>query len=226
MSNDLLQDQIRLIGREANLIFDVGAHTGQSTLEYLTNFPHARIFSFEPDATNAAAALAAAAHYRQRCSLHQLAISDSDGSAQFHINSHDGTHSLFAIGEQEYWAGPAHEIRQVTVQTKTLDSFIADHDLSQVDILKMDIQGGELAALKGAHNLLTQARIRLLALEVEFKPLYKNQPLFWDVCAFLHGFNYSFFKLYDPIYHHKNRNVVCWGDAIFLAPEFTTINPK
>jgi hypothetical protein len=61
MSSDLLQDQIRLIGREANLIFDVGAHTGQSTLEYLTNFPHARIFSFEPDATNAAAALAAAA---------------------------------------------------------------------------------------------------------------------------------------------------------------------
>jgi hypothetical protein len=60
MSNDLLQDQIRLIGREANLIFDVGAHTGQSTLEYLINFPNARVFAFEPDATNVAALAATA----------------------------------------------------------------------------------------------------------------------------------------------------------------------
>jgi FkbM family methyltransferase len=99
MSDDLLQDQIRLIGREAILIFDVGAHAGQSTLEYLTNFPHARIFAFAPDATNASAALAATVNYRQRCSLHQVAISDSDGCAPFHINSHDATHSLFAMGD-------------------------------------------------------------------------------------------------------------------------------
>lgn len=60
-----------------------------------------------------------------------------------------------------------------------------------IDILKMDIQGGELLALKGAQSLLEASRIRLLALEVEFKPLYKDQPLFWDICAYLYRFGYS-----------------------------------
>jgi hypothetical protein len=110
ISSSLIRDQVELIGSNATVIIDIGAHTGESSLEYLTNFPHARVFAFEPDAT---------------------------------------------------------------------------------------------------------------ALEVEFKPIYKDQPLFLDVCAYLYGFGYSFFKLYDPVYHASNKNVLCWADAIFLAPELT-----
>jgi hypothetical protein len=104
-----------------------------------------------------------------------------------------------------------------------MDSFVAEQAVSMIDILRMDIQGGELLALKGAQSLLEASRIRLLALEVEFKPLYKDQPLFWDICAYLYRFGYSFFKLYDPMYQPRNKNVLCWGDAVFLAPELTRL---
>jgi FkbM family methyltransferase len=221
--NALLLDQLEIIGSDAGIILDVGSHTGESTLEYLLHFPRARVFSFEPDATNFAACSNAIANHRQRCSLHAVALSDSNGCAHFHVNSHSGTHSLLAIGAQEYWAGPAHEVEKVSVETRTLDSFVAEQAISMIDILKMDIQGGELSALKGAQSLLEVSRIQLLALEVEFKPLYRGQPLFWDICAFLYKFGYSFFKLYDAVYHAKNKNVLCWGDAIFLAPELTRI---
>jgi hypothetical protein len=132
--------------------------------------------------------------------------------------------SLLAIGAQEYWAGPAHEVQKVSVDTRTLDSFVAERDIATIDILKMDIQGGELAALRGAQDFLTGSRIRLIALEVEFKPLYKEQPLFWDICEFLYRFGYSFFSLYDAVYHERNRNVLCWADAIFLAPSLTRLD--
>jgi FkbM family methyltransferase len=223
MSNDLFRDQLNIVGSDANVIFDVGSHTGESTLEYLVNFPRARVFAFEPDMTNFAAASDAIAIHRQRCSLHAIALADSNGRAKFHVNSHNGTHSLLAIGAQEFWAGPAHEVQKVSVETRTMDSFVAEQAVSTIDILKMDIQGGELLALKGAQSLLEASRIRLLALEVEFKPLYKDQPLFWDICAFLYRFGYSFFKLYDPMYHPRNKNVLCWGDAVFLAPELTRL---
>jgi len=38
MSKELLSDQLEIIGSDANVIFDVGSHTGESTLEYLVNF--------------------------------------------------------------------------------------------------------------------------------------------------------------------------------------------
>lgn len=226
MSNvpSLLQDQLDIVGRDANVIFDVGAHTAQTTLEYLENFPQARVFAFEPDVENFSVAREAIAGYPQRCSLHFLALSDTNGTAEFHVNSHSGTHSLLPIGAQEYWAEPAHEIQKVSVPVRTLDSFAAEHSVSSIDIVKMDIQGGELAALKGAGGLLGASQIQLLALEVEFRPLYQHQPLFWDICAYLHEFGYSFFKLYDPIYHAKNKNTLCWADAIFLSPNLTRLS--
>lgn len=220
---NLLSDQLEIIGRDAKTIFDVGSHTGESTLEYLENFPKARVFGFEPDLTNFNAAVAATEKYRSRCSLHPIALADSNGQAEFHVNSHNGTHSLLALGALQFMAGPVHELRKESVHTETLDSFAAERNIALIDILKMDIQGGELLALRGARNLLEESRIRLLALEVEFKPLYKDQPLYWDLCAYLYSFGYSFFKLYDPIYNAKNKNVLCWADAIFLAPELTFI---
>jgi FkbM family methyltransferase len=83
MSNDLFRDQLDTVGSDANVIFDVGSHTGESTLEYLVNFPRARVFAFEPHMTNFAAASDAIAIYRQRCSLHAIALADSNGCGMF-----------------------------------------------------------------------------------------------------------------------------------------------
>ncbi len=219
----LLRDQMKILKGEAGIIFDVGAHNGRSTLDYLVNFPRAQIFAFEPDSKNYAAAHKALAGYRQRCSLNRIALCDTNGTADFHVNSHSGTHSLLPIGAKEYWAGPAHEVQTVPVRAQTIDSFAEERGIVRIDILKMDIQGAELMALKGARRLLEQSHISLLALEVEFTPLYHDQPLFWDICAFLYQFGYSFFKLYDEFYHPENENMLCWADAIFLAEDRTSL---
>jgi precorrin-6B methylase 2 len=55
MSKELLCDQLEIIGAGPSVIFDVGSHTGGSTLEYLVNLPHARVFAFEPAVGNFAA---------------------------------------------------------------------------------------------------------------------------------------------------------------------------
>ncbi len=153
----------------------------------------------------------------------EAAVADRCGHRRFHRNTHDGTHSLLEIGEQRYWGGYAAPTEDIEVTALTLDVFADVHALDRVDILKMDIQGGELSALRGASRLLKERRIGLIATEVEFFHLYKGQPLFWDIGAFLQSFGYSLFKLYDLYYHPKNERVLSWADALFVGPELLTV---
>lgn len=217
--SQFLNDQIGIIGTQANLIFDVGSHTGATTIEYLEHFPSAKVFAFEPEPANLDVVTRALGPYYERVTVVDAALSENDGNAVFHVNSHNGTHSLLPIGDVQYWAAHEKEVERIQVKTRSLDSISTEYKIDHIDIVKMDIQGGELSALKGSQRLLSSGGISLLALEVEFQQLYEAQPMFWDICAYLQNFGYSFYKLYEPFYHPKNDRVLCWGDAIFLSPE-------
>jgi FkbM family methyltransferase len=220
----LLADQRAILGADARTIVDVGAHNGHSTRELLDTFPNARVLAFEAERRNFIRARDELAPYGSRVEIFNLAVSDAAGETVLHVNSHDGTHSLFGIGEQRYWAGHAHHLEDVAVQSTPLDEIAVAHGLDMIDILKLDIQGAELSALKGARRLLEQNRIRLIATEVEFQLLYEGQPLFWEIGAYLQQFGFGFYKLYDCAYHAKNAHVLSWADAIFLGPEFLDVS--
>ena len=72
--------------------------------------------------------------------------------------------------------------RTVPVTLTTLDR-VCEEEKLQPDVLKLDIQGGELAALRGAKSILSS--LLLIESEVEFNPQYKNGPLFGDLDRFL-----------------------------------------
>lgn len=205
------------------MIFDVGSQHGHTTLEYLNAFPRASVYGFEADAKNFPRALAATERHRSRCQISHCAIAAEDGEVTFHVNSHNGTHSLLEIGDVQYFQQPAHLLEVVRVRAQTLDAFAQAKQIERIDIVKMDIQGAEVEALKGAANLIDSGRIKLLALEASFQSLYKGQPLFGDLCSYLHERGYSLFQMYDLTYHLKNPNTLCWADAIFLSPEMTAI---
>lgn len=222
--NSLLADQRAILGPSARIVIDVGAHNGQSTRELLDNFPNARVLAFEAAERNFLRARNELTPYGSRVELFNLAVSETVGEVVLHVNSHDGTHSLFDIGEQRYWAGHAHHLEDVAVQSTTLDEIATEHGLDVIDILKLDIQGAELSALRGARHLLERNRIRLIATEVEFRLLYEGQPLFWEIGAYLQRFGFGFYKLYDCAYHAKNAHILSWADAIFLGPEFLNVS--
>lgn len=52
-------------------------------------------------------------------------------------------------------------------------------EVTELDFLKLDLQGGELAVLKSAPDLLRQAVC--VQAEVSFIPLYKNQPVYGEI---------------------------------------------
>ncbi len=62
-------------------------------------------------------------------------------------------------------------LRKEAVQTRRLDDIA---EVTECDFLKLDIQGGELAALEGGRQKLAQCVA--IQTEVSFCPIYENQP--------------------------------------------------
>jgi hypothetical protein len=104
----------------------------------------------------------------------------------------------------------------VEIPVTTLDQFCAKNGVERIDILKMDIQGAELPALRGASRLLREGRIGLIFTEVEFVPLYEQQGLYHHIAEFLEQHDFELHNFYDL---NVNREVgqLLWADAIFLS---------
>jgi len=103
------------------------------------------------------------------------------------------------------------------VNITRLDNF----DIEYADFMKLDIQGGELEALKGGEKLLSNCLG--LEVEVEFLKMYESQPLFGDICKFLdaHGFEFIDFTSIDRWERKKpGFGQSVFADALFLkSPE-------
>lgn len=198
-------------------IFDVGAHRGDSVSEFLSLFPKSRVFAFEPDKDNFSR-LSKRFSGEHRVQTINAAVGEADGRALLHCNNYDATHSLLPFNLQEInrWAD-ASDFREVSVtevDQLTLDSLCVRQQIAHIDILKLDTQGAELMAFKGAAGKLSAHDIACIFCEVEFRTLYKDQPLFWDISAHLMSHGYHFVNLVSP--KESELGVLSWADAIYV----------
>ena len=81
-------------------------------------------------------------------------------------------------------------------------------------ILKLDIQGAEMMALRGAENLLKRGEV-LLILKTWFVPVYDGAALFCELSAFLEQYGYTLFNLYN--FSTAANGQARYADAIFVS---------
>lgn len=214
--------QKRLMSSDSPLtIFDVGAHCGETAKTYTSIFPQATIYSFEPFDESFTELVAVASNH-QLIKAYCLAISDVAGSKKFYVNQKSYTNSLLPRPRnlRRYYPSNAETVREIEVETTTLDKFCQESSISKINILKMDIQGGELLALKGATSLLSQGCIDLIYTEAMFIPHYENCVLFHELSDFLSKYKYSLYDLF--LVAHGSNGQLRYGDAIFLSNKIRT----
>ncbi len=113
-------------------------------------------------------------------------------------------------------------VDKLTVSMDTLDNQLAAYD---IDFIKIDVQGYELQVLKGGTQHINN--IVGIEIEVEFEPIYKNQPLFNNVNDFLLNNGFKLFDLKRYFWKRKTmmntgsqKGQLVFGDALyFRAPE-------
>lgn len=210
--------QKRLLAEtECPTILDVGAYHGEVAGEYLHRFPRAIIHCLEPF-DESFAAVWELAKRRPGITAHKLALAEKEGPVRFCVNEMPATNSRLRRSSVARRYDPVRSgtVREVEVDAVTLDRFCAEIGIDRIDILKMDIQGGELAALRGGEALLTQKRIGVIFTEVMFVPHYEDNPLFHDIARLLFSFGYSLFDLF--LVKHGTNGQLCFGDALFISP--------
>jgi FkbM family methyltransferase len=156
-------------------VVDVGANRGQFALAVRRHWPAARIFSFEPLSTPAAA-------FRRVFGgdglvvLHEAAIGPNAEIGTMHLSRRDDSSSLLAITalQEETFPG-TDEVGTVNVRVAPLSAFVGAPDIEAPALLKIDVQGYEMGVLRGCDALLDS--FDRVYCECSFIELYEGQEL-------------------------------------------------
>jgi FkbM family methyltransferase len=146
-------------------VVDIGAHIGYFTRIFskLTG-KNGKVYAFEADPENFNL-LQKNTISLKNTKNYQLAITDRAGAIDFyHCETKAGCHSILKDIPLNY------PKKKITVKAEKLDDFVKKENLKKIDLIKMDIEGGEAAALKGMENTL-KANANLILL-IEFAPAW------------------------------------------------------
>lgn len=181
-----LQDAIGRHIRPGMVVYDVGANVGYISLMLARVVgENGRVLAFEPLPANAERIRRNAAlnPEGQRLELHELAVSNGPGTVRFRV------HASNAMGRMETVEGRTEGYGDsIEVPTAGLDELVYERGLPAPDVIKMDIEGGEVLALPGAARLLAEKH-PLLLLELHGPAAAK---VAWEV---LKAANYRLFRL-------------------------------
>ena len=237
MNDGTLERQLNILGnmvREAAgslafTILEIGALPleGQAEPFYqlLDLFPESKIIAFEVDKSTCDQLNRKA---KPGITYYPVALGRTQEERTFYETIHPMCCSLYKPNEK--LMGMYHNLEVAmlksvtTLKTLSLDYFLAGQNIGSVDFIKIDIQGAELDVFQGGINTLKQA-VAIVS-EVEFIPLYVDQPLFGDVCTFLAEHNLMFHKFLGmagrplkPIsfgYNPSHPTQHMWSDAVFI----------
>jgi len=216
---DILEDNSLVIE-----ILDIGAALSESpSYQPLVDAGRARIVGFEP---NAAECERLNQTYGGTHKFFPHFVGDGK-PATFHETNWNLTGSLLEpnallLDKFQYILEGTQLVAKHPVNTVALDDI---PDLPNVDFIKIDIQGGELAVFQNAIRVLSG--VTAIQTEVEFVEMYKKQPMFADVDIFLreqgfqfHTFMYFGMRPFRPIVVNGNPNIgirqYLWSDAVYV----------
>lgn len=178
-----------------NLIFDVGANIGQSTLLFLKEFKDSYVYSFEPVGETYEQLKLNLNKNRSRVSLNKIALGSKIGSVNIVL---EGSSDMFYIKE-ETQIDTSMTQNFEHVEISTLDAFCLENDIHHINFLKIDTEGGDLDVLKGSVEMLKKQKIDFVQVEAGMSPLNKRHVAFELLKQYLESTEYYLFGVYEQV---------------------------
>jgi FkbM family methyltransferase len=210
--DDLFREIPRRAPKAASMvrvIYLIGAHRFQEHTLFLELFPNLeQIYLFEPipDFAQFLTAITARLDYVK---VFQYAITDFDGTADFHITNNYESSSLLELEKHREVYPDIHKSLTINVQCRKLDTVISEHGLRSPDLLFIDVQGAEYKVITAisAHNL---GKIKLIYTEASIIELYKGARNLTEIRDYLDRDFY--FIGFSP----QDNRVRSHGNALFF----------
>lgn len=201
----------RVLEAGFSTVVDIGANRGQFSLAVREYSPKASVVAFEPLAGPADQFKRLFAHDNQ-VTLHQAAIGPREETATIYVAQADDSSSLLPMSDVQCGLFPGMRTAGTeSVQVARLTSFIAEDEVRSPALLKLDVQGFELEALRGSEELVGQFDDILV--ECSFLELYVGQALVDEVICFLKGRGFGLVNAYSMEYDQHGQAIQ--GDFLF-----------
>ena len=193
-------------------IFDVGACVGEWALMAREIAPGASLHCFEIVAANAERLLRNVQPY-PNIFANSCGLSHEDGVVTIRYFPDQPTLSTMT----DY----PHELEAVVTSGVVTagDSYIARHDISRVNLLKIDVEGAEELVLKGFSNALANGMIDVIQFEYG-KVNILTRFLLRDIYEMLEGYGYTVGKLYPNYVEFRHYTL---DDENFFGPNYVAI---
>lgn len=183
----------KLINKENAVFIDIGANTGQTMLKVLPHFPDVRYLAIEPNAhcVSYLKSLSEVNNFKN-VKIFECGLSDAKGESE-----------LLTRYQDDILATTTHSFRKFTkyaikkkVEMMTGDALIKAENLTDISVIKLDIEGGEASAIEGLLDTIRKFQPYIIC---EIAPLPTEDSgvtLFRTMSAnrilsMLHDLNYS-----------------------------------
>lgn len=216
-----------LVSATNPVIFDVGAHVGESVIEFQNTIPNSSIHSFEPDPDT----YETLKYNTKECKnvfLNNLGITNAEnvGNTLFYKHSHSKLNSLNKINIEGKTIqthlkskrnDPANNLtslynRNILVDLTTLDLYCKENNIRTIDLLKLDTQGHERECLEGAGDILN--RTKVIYTEIMFFDMYEISYNFYDIEKLIVPKGFSLYSI-PRSHNEKQSDKIGWVEAIY-----------
>lgn len=204
-------------------VFDVGANVGAWSYSLGELHESAKIHAFEPNPQSFNIL-----NTENKNRLHRLnkcAVGDKDGNITLYLpnNTTSELCSVFPTGYPEETA--------LDVEMTTLDSYAKRNSINRINLIKIDVEGNELAVMKGSSRLLKLNQVDLI--QFEFSRVSSSSRMFFkDIYDLLISYGYKLSRIhphglikvdgYDPNSEYRYSNYLAYLPKAESALPITT----
>lgn len=215
---DAYADLTSLIMRTSpDAILDIGSHVGV-TIARILEIEKLPIHGFEPTAESFEKLSKRFAN-QPLVSVHNIALCDKTGEAEFHCNANEQTNSLLdnAEGNKAAFAEYTRHVAIQKIQTVRLDDWMEKNLPSARVVIKCDVQGAEGLVLAGGMKTFREQVIGFYS-EAQIAPMYHGQLEFCGLHKLLvEELGFALHNIYPCMHDQQGRAVQT--DALWIKED-------
>lgn len=207
-TDDFNRDSLMKLVKQGNVVFDIGANIGDTALHIAHMLKNSgTVYAFEPSPkVFRRLEVNAGLNPFTNLKLYNMAMGDDEGQLSFVSTREEHTGGAFVS-----------KVLKTDTQVKvtTLDKFVEQNNISQIDLIKIDTEGFEVFIIKGAENTLKKLKPTIF-MEVSEDLLHRAGTSGQQLISLFESINYrcshaetreSVTSHYD--FKHRHFDVIC-----------------
>ncbi|BBO66730.1 hypothetical protein DSCA_06600 [Desulfosarcina alkanivorans] len=181
---------------QINTAIDAGTHWGYHLKKFSKRMPPgSRLFGFEPDWQ----IIKGGPHWeylqsQQNISLFPLALWSKPEKLDIYVDPEHMGRSICQSSSEKPTNAEMASWKRISIDATSVDAFAQERNIEGLDFIKMDIEGAEMQALKGAQETIDRYRPSMAVC------IYHKLSDFYDIPKFIHQFGGYHFRIghYHP----------------------------